>query len=80
MDAIIIEYASAVIAELLIGLLIALTGATISVGWIAVIVAVVAVIIAALIGYLLNAADVSFSEYAMQGYKYIAEYCMQTVH
>lgn len=80
LDAIIIGYASAVIAELLIGFLIALTGATISVGWIAVIVAVVAVIIAALIGYLLNAADVSFSEYAMQGYKYIAEYCMQTVH
>ena len=80
MDAIIIGYASAVIAELLIGLLIALTGATISVGWIAVIVAVVAVIIAVLIGFLLESADVSFSEYAVQGYKYIYECCMSITH
>jgi hypothetical protein len=76
LDAIIIGYASAVIAELIVGAVIALVGATISVGWIVVIVAIVAVIIAALISYLLDSVEVSFSEYAVQGYKYIAEYSM----
>lgn len=76
LDAIIIGYASAVIAELLVGAVVALVGATISVGWIVVIVAFVAIIVAALIGFLLEKADFSFSEYAIQGYKYIAEYAM----
>lgn len=83
LDAIIIGYASAVIAELVAGIGIALAaavGVTVSVGWIAVIVAVVAVIIAVLIGFLLESADVSFSEYAVQGYKYIYECCMSITH
>ena len=46
-------------------------GASISAGWIAVIVAIVAILIAALITYFMDEAEVSFSETALEGYKSI---------
>lgn len=76
LDGIIIGYASAVLAELAVGAIAstaAAVGLTISVGWIAGLVVIVTLAIALLIGYLLNSADVSFSEYAIQGYKSIGE-------
>lgn len=69
----IIGCVSYLIAQFLVATAIALTGATISVGWIAVIVAIAAIIIAILIGFLLDSADISFSEYAEGAYKYVSE-------
>jgi len=76
-DAIIIAYASAVIAEIVVGIVVGVVaGAATPVGWIVIAVAIVAVLIATFIGHLCNEANFSFTEYAVQGYGYIGQLIM----
>lgn len=67
LDSIVIGYASAVLAELVVAGL-ALAGVTISTGWIIIIVAILAAIIAGIILWMMDEADVSFSQKVLQGY------------
>lgn len=75
-DDVITAYVSAVIAEVIVAIVLLVTGATLSVGWIAVIVAVVAVLIATFIGMFCDSVDYSFTEKAVEGYEYIGELIM----
>ena len=76
LDGFVIGYASTVLAQMIVlagaGLL-AAAGVSISASVIAIIVASVAVLIGIVIGYLLSEADVSFTEYAVEGYKTIMD-------
>lgn len=76
LDGFVIGYASTVLAQMIalaVAGLAAAAGVTISAGVIAIIVASVAVIIGLVIGFLLSKADVSFTEYAVEGYKTIMD-------
>lgn len=68
LDGLIIGYASTVIAELIVGLAVTAVGVTISSGWIVVIIAIAALLISLLFSFLMSAADVSFSQMAIEGY------------
>lgn len=68
LDGLVIGYASAVIAQIVVGLV---GTAVLSAGWIMVIVALVAVAIAAGLSFLMDEADVSFSKKAAEGYSAI---------
>lgn len=68
LDGLIIGYASAVIAELIVGASVAAVGVTISAGWIVAIIAVAALLISLLFSYLLNETEVSFSQTAFEGF------------
>lgn len=70
-DSLITGVVSTVLAELAVAGAIALTGATISVGWIVVIVAIVATIIGLVISYLMYKTDFSFGDLALEGYNQI---------
>ncbi len=76
LDGFVIGYASTVLAQMIVlagaGLL-AAAGVTISASVIAIIVASVAVLIGMGIGFLLSEAEVSFTEYAVEGYKTIMD-------
>lgn len=73
LDGIILGYAAMVISELIVGAVVAVAGLTISAGWIVAIVAVVAVAIAALLTWILNMNEISFSEKACEGYMMIID-------
>lgn len=76
LDGLVIGYASTVLAQMIVlagAGLFAAAGVSISAGVIAIIVATVAVLIGMVIGYLLSEADVSFTEYAVEGYKTIMD-------
>ena len=65
-------FAAVVIAQIITGAIAAVAaicGVTISAGWIVVIVAAIAFLIAFVLMYLLQEADVSFTETAVQGYQ-----------
>ncbi len=71
-DGLVMAFAAAVIAQIIAGAIAgiaAICGFTISAGWIVVIVAALAIIIASVLMYLLQTADVSFTETAVQGYQ-----------
>lgn len=71
-DGLIMGFAAVVIAQIITGAIAAVAaicGVTISAGWIVVIVAAIAFLIAFVLMYLLQEADVSFTETAVQGYQ-----------
>ncbi len=71
-DGLVMAFAAAVIAQIIAGAIAsiaAICGVTISAGWIVVIVAALTILIASVLMYLLQEADVSFTETAVQGYQ-----------
>lgn len=71
LDGFIIGYASTVIAELVVGITLAVVGVTISSGWIVVIIAIAALLISLLFSYIMSTEEVSFSQMALEGYSEI---------
>ena len=71
-DGLVMAFAAAVIAQIVAAVIAGIAAAlgfTISAGWIVVIVAALAIIIASIFMYLLQEADISFTETALQGYQ-----------